>query len=59
MDLFYAVFFMCIVIYFYIGSYYEEEKLGKYFGTVYNDYRKSVPKIFPFKILEPYKVKDL
>ncbi len=59
MDLFYAVFFICIVIYFYIGSYYEEEKLEKYFGTVYNDYRKAVPKILPIKILKPYKAKDL
>jgi len=59
MDLFYLVFFLCIVIYFYIGSYFEEEKLAKHFGKIYTDYRKSVPKIFPVKLLEPYSTKDL
>ncbi len=59
MDLFYLVFFSCLVIYFYIGSYFEEEKLAKHFGEIYTDYRKSVPKIFPVKLLEPYKTKNL
>ncbi len=59
MDLFYLVFFLCLVIYFYIGSYFEEEKLAKHFGKIYIDYRKSVPKIFPVKFLEPYRTKDL
>ena len=59
MDLFYLVFFLCLVIYFYIGSYFEEEKLAKHFGEIYKDYRKSVPKIFPVKFLEPYKSKNL
>jgi len=59
MDLFYLVFFFCIVIYFYIGSYFEEEKLVKHFGKIYTDYRKSVPKIFPVKLLKPYRTKDL
>lgn len=58
MDLFYAVFFFCTVIYFYIGSYFEEEKLVKQFGTIYIDYRKSVPKIFPVKFLKPFKTED-
>jgi len=59
MDLFYLVFFICLVIYFYIGSYLEEEKLAKHFGEIYTDYRKSVPKIFPVKFLEPYRSNDL
>ncbi|MBT8386582.1 MAG: hypothetical protein KJO12_04155 [Ignavibacteria bacterium] len=59
MDLFYLVFFLCLVIYFYIGSYFEEEKLAKHFGEIYTDYRKSVPKIFPVNFLEPYKTKNL
>lgn len=59
MDLSYLVFFLCIVIYFYIGSYFEEEKLAKHFGKNYTDYRKSVPRIFPVKLLEPYNTKDL
>ncbi|MCW9064722.1 MAG: hypothetical protein OQJ78_00365, partial [Ignavibacteriaceae bacterium] len=32
MDLFYLTFFVCIVAYFYIGSYYEEKKLVRQFG---------------------------
>jgi len=59
MDLFYVVFFLCLVIYFYIGSYFEEEKLAKHFGEIYTDYKKSVPKIFPVNFLEPYKSKNL
>ncbi|RKY94445.1 MAG: hypothetical protein DRQ01_02330 [Ignavibacteriae bacterium] len=59
MDLFYLVFFFCIVIYFYIGSYFEEEKLAKHFGKIYSDYRKSVPKIFSVKFLKPYRTMDL
>jgi len=59
MDLFYGVVFLCLVIYFYIGSYFEEKKLAKHFGEIYTDYKKSVPKIFPVNFLEPYKSKNL
>ena len=55
MDLFYLTFFICIVAYFYIGSYYEEKKLTEHFGNFYLAYRKSVPRIFPVKLLKPYK----
>jgi protein-S-isoprenylcysteine O-methyltransferase Ste14 len=54
MDLFYLTFFICIVAYFYIGSYYEEKKLVKQFGDIYEEYRKEVPRIFPIKLLNPY-----
>lgn len=54
MDLFYLTFFLCIVTYFYIGSYYEEKKLVRQFGQVYENYRKKVPRIFPFKLSKPY-----
>ena len=54
MDLFYLTFFICMVAYFYIGSYYEEKKLVRQFGDVYKNYRKEVPRIIPFKILKPY-----
>lgn len=54
MDLFYLTFFICIVAYFYVGSYYEEKKLVKQFGEVYEEYRKEVPRIFPIKLLNPY-----
>jgi protein-S-isoprenylcysteine O-methyltransferase Ste14 len=48
MDFFYLVFVINMLVYFYIGSYYEERKLIKIFGKQYEDYQKSVPKIFPF-----------
>lgn len=54
MDLFYLTFFLLIVVYFYIGSYYEEEKLVRSFGEIYTKYQKSVPKIFPSIPLRAY-----
>lgn len=54
MDLFYLTFFVCIVVYFYIGSYYEERKLVRQFGEVYEKYQKEVPRIFPVKLFKPY-----
>ncbi len=59
MDLFYLTFFVCTVIYFYIGSYYEEKKLVRQFGEVYETYKKSVPRIFPLKIFKPFNKKIL
>jgi methanethiol S-methyltransferase len=57
MDLFYLTFFLCMVAYFYIGSYYEEKKLVRQFGEVYENYRKEVPGIIPFKLFKPYNKK--
>lgn len=57
MDLFYLTFFVCIVAYFYIGSYYEEKKLVRQFGDVYENYKKEVPRIFPVKLFKPYNQK--
>lgn len=57
MDLFYLTFFICIVAYFYIGSYYEEKKLVRQFGEVYENYKKEVPGIFPIKLFKPYNQK--
>jgi protein-S-isoprenylcysteine O-methyltransferase Ste14 len=54
MDLFYLTFFLCVVAYFYIGSYYEERKLVKYFGEIYTTYQKIVPRIFPVKFWKPF-----
>lgn len=48
MDLFYFVMFACIVIYFYVGSIYEERKLVQIFGDEYREYQKSVPRLIPF-----------
>jgi len=58
MDLFYLTFFLCIVAYFYIGSYYEEKKLVSQFGQVYENYRKEVPRILPLRLFNPYNQKN-
>jgi protein-S-isoprenylcysteine O-methyltransferase Ste14 len=50
MDLFYFVTFICVVIYFYIGSIFEEEKLKEKYGKEYEEYIKNTPRIFPWKI---------
>ena len=50
MDIFYLTFFLCIVAYFYAGSFFEEKKLIEKFGVEYAEYRKKVPRIFPFKL---------
>lgn len=47
MDLFYVVFFICMLIYFYIGSIYEEKSLEKRFGNSYREYKTRVPRLFP------------
>lgn len=52
MDLFYLVFLTLIIIYFYVGSVYEEKKLIKYFGEEYINYQKNVSRIFPIKIFK-------
>jgi protein-S-isoprenylcysteine O-methyltransferase Ste14 len=47
MDFFYLVFLINMLLYFYIGSYFEEKKLLTIFGNDYAVYQKNVPKIFP------------
>ena len=47
MDLFYLVFLISLIVYFYIGSFYEEKKLVSVFGNQYREYQKSVPRLFP------------
>ena len=47
MDLFYLTVLICFILYFYIGSYYEEKKLIGQFGNKYITYQKSVPRIVP------------
>jgi len=58
MDLFYLTFFLCTVAYFYIGSYFEEKKLVRQFGELYEDYRKEIPRIIPYKLFRPYNQKS-
>jgi len=48
MSLFYLVMLICIIVYFYVGSFYEERKLVDKFGDEYLLYQKKVPRIFPF-----------
>lgn len=50
MNLFYLTMFVSFVIYFYIGSVYEEKKLVEAFGEEYINYQKDVSRIFPFKL---------
>ena len=59
MDLFYLTVFLCIVIYFYIGSFYEEKKLIKNFGKIYSTYKEFVPRIFPVKFFHPYSPSEI
>jgi len=50
MSLFYFVMLICIIVYFYIGSIYEEKKLITLFGVEYINYQKNVPRIIPWKL---------
>jgi len=47
MDLFYLVFFNCMVIYFYVGAIFEEKNLEKKYGEAYSDYKNNVPRLIP------------
>lgn len=47
MDLFYLVFFICMVVYFYIGAMFEEQNLEKKYGKAYLEYKKNVPRLIP------------
>jgi len=48
MDLFYLTMLVCIAVYFYAGSIYEERKLEEIFGDEYREYQKNVPRIVPW-----------
>ena len=52
MDLIYLSFLVCIIAYFYIGSFYEEKKLLNKFGKLYIDYQNQVPKIVPIYLFK-------
>lgn len=47
MNLFYLSMYLSLIIYFIIGSYYEERKLVNKFGDIYLEYQKNVP-VIPF-----------
>lgn len=48
MDLFYLTTLICIALYFYIGSFYEEKKLVEIFKEKYLEYQTKVPRLFPW-----------
>ncbi len=50
MSLFYFIAFLCTTLYFYIGSFYEENKLVDKFGDAYLKYQSNTPRIIPLKI---------
>ncbi len=52
MDLFYLILLLCIIIYFYIGSIYEEKKLIEKFNGKYEDYQKRVPRMVPSMVFK-------
>ena len=56
MDLTYLTVVVAVIIYFYVGSFYEENKLIEIFGEEYKAYQKAVPRIFPLKPYNPYNV---
>lgn len=43
----YLIMLICIIVYFYIGTFYEEKKLVERFGVEYTYYKKNIPRFFP------------
>ena len=54
MSLSYFIIVVIFVVYFYIGSVFEEKRLVEKFGEAYMKYQKSVPRIIPIKIFRAY-----
>jgi protein-S-isoprenylcysteine O-methyltransferase Ste14 len=50
-NLWYLIMLINILLYFYVGSIYEERKLEQIFGVKYTEYKNNVPRIIPYKIL--------
>jgi len=50
MGLTYFIIVVIFVVYFYIGSVFEETRLVEKFGTIYTEYQKTVPRIIPVKV---------
>ena len=50
MSLFYLTCLICIILYIYIGSFYEEKRLIEKFGERYIKYQKEVPRFFPVRL---------
>lgn len=52
MGLTYFIIVVIFVVYFYIGSIFEEKRLVEKFGEAYINYQKNVPRIFPLTIFK-------
>ena len=50
MTITYFIIVVIFVVYFYIGSVFEEKRLIEKFGEAYIGYQKSVPRIIPIKV---------
>jgi len=50
MGLTYLIIVVIFVVYFFIGSIFEEKRLVEKFGDAYINYQKTVPRIFPIKL---------
>lgn len=59
MDLFYLTFFVCIVSYFYVGTFFEEKRLIEEFGNKYERYQKLVPRIVPVSLSVKNELRQL
>ncbi len=59
MNLFYITLLICVISYFYIGSFYEERKLIKKFGDEYLIYQRQVPRIFPYNLFNAFKSESI
>ncbi len=49
MSLDYLTAIVCIIAYFYIGTYYEEKRLLETFGEQYKEYQRLVPRLLPIR----------
>ncbi|HSP87690.1 MAG TPA: isoprenylcysteine carboxylmethyltransferase family protein [Ignavibacteriaceae bacterium] len=54
MGLFYLTCVICIILYIFIGSLYEEKRMIEKFGEKYIKYKKNIPGFFP-NLFKPYK----
>lgn len=60
MTLFYLTLLILFIVYFYIGSFFEERKLERILGEEYTKYKKNVSRIFPIKwLVKRFNMKNL